>query len=144
MTSGVSPSRLILILWLAWSVAVFAVEHPYQTGKIVSIQQKTRSRVLYYQVDTPVTQDDPYFEISVQIGNTIYIGDYAPRHTADTLPEDWKPGTEIKARLEKHYAFLQRPEGRELQLTLVKHEAAPISKPAAQDASSPGNSSPVK
>jgi hypothetical protein len=108
-------------------------------GKIVDIQQGTHSRVLYYQVDTPITQDDPYYEISVQIRNVVYVGEYAARHAADTLPEDWKAGADIKVRLEKHYMFLERPEGRKLQLQLVKQVPA---KPA-QSATS-GSSSPKK
>jgi hypothetical protein len=119
------------------SAILFAAETPYQTGKIVDIQQKIQSRVLYYQVDTPVTQDDPYYEISVQVNNVIYTGDYSPRHSADTLPADWKTGADIRIRPEKHYIFLERPEGRELQLTLVKRGSAPVIKPVSPDPGTP-------
>ncbi|MCU1296884.1 MAG: hypothetical protein JWO91_1162 [Acidobacteriaceae bacterium] len=108
------------------------------TGKVVDIQQKTHTRVLYYQVDTPVTQDDPYYEISVQIKKVVYVGEYAPRHAVDTLPEEWKAGADIKVRLEKHYMFLERPEGRELQLQLVKHV------PAKAQSAAPDSSLPTK
>jgi hypothetical protein len=114
-----------------------AAESSYQPGKIVDIQKKARSRVLYYQVDTPVTQDDPYYEVSVQIKNVVYVGEYAPRHAADNLPEGWKAGADIKVRLEKHYMFLERLEGRELQLQLVKHGPAKSAQSAAPDSSSP-------
>jgi hypothetical protein len=122
----------LLFAFLLLPLSLLAAESPYQTGKIVDIQHKTRSRILYYQVDTPVTQDDPYYEISIQLKDVVYTGDYAPRHAADTLPEDWKAGADLRVRLEKHYMFLQRPEGRELQFTLVKRQAAPIATPAAE------------
>ena len=107
-----------------------AVEKLYQTGKIVDVQQKTNTRVLYYQVNTPVTKDEPYFEVSVQVKDTIYVGEYTPRHTADTLPEEWNlPQAEVRLRLEKHYMFLTRPAGSELQFVITKRVAvAPAQK----------------
>jgi hypothetical protein len=105
--------------------ALYAAEKPYQTGKIVEIQQKTTSRVLYYQVDTPVTKDEPYYEVSVQVKDTIYVGEYVPRHSADTLPEEWNvTQAEVRLRLEKHYMFLTRPTGAELQFVIAKRIAA--------------------
>jgi len=99
-----------------------AAEKPlYQTGKIVDVQQKTKTRILYYQVDTPVTKEDPYYELSVQVKDTIYVGDYSPRHAGDALPEEWNvPQTEVRVRLEKHYMFLTRPAGTELKFVITK------------------------
>jgi hypothetical protein len=107
-----------------------AVEKQYQAGKIVDIQQKTSTRILYYLVNTPVTKDEPYFEISVQVRDTIYVGDYTQRHTAETLPEEWNvPQAEVRLRLEKHYMFLMRPAGTELQFVITKRIAvAPTQK----------------
>lgn len=97
----------------------------YQTGKIVDIQQKTKTRILYYQVDTPVTKEDPYFEVSVQVKDTIYVGDYSPRHPGDALPDEWNvPRADVRLRLEKHYMYLMRPAGTELQFMIVKRTTA--------------------
>jgi hypothetical protein len=102
-----------------------AAEKPLLTGKILDVQQKTTTRVLYYQVDTPITKDEPYFELSVQVKDTIYVGDYSPRHASATLPDEWNvPQTEVRVRLEKHYMFLTRPAGTEVQFVIVKRMAA--------------------
>jgi hypothetical protein len=86
---------------------------------------KTTSRVVYYQVDTPITQEEPYYEVSVRVKDTIYVGDYAPRHAGATLPEEWRlPEAEVRLRLEKHYMFLTRPTGTELQFVITKCIAA--------------------
>jgi len=101
-----------------------AAEKLYQTGNIVEVQQKTTTRVLYYQVNTPITKDDPYYEVSVRVKDTIYVGDYIPRHSADTLPEEWNvPQAEVRLRLEKHSMFLTRPVGTELQFVITKRIA---------------------
>src|ERR1700676_1913748 len=67
---------LLLVLAAVALPALQAAEKLNQSGKSLDIQQETRTRVLYYQVDTPVTKADPYFEVSVQVGDTIYVGDY--------------------------------------------------------------------
>jgi hypothetical protein len=102
-----------------------AAEKPFLTGKILDVQQKTTTRVLYYQVDTPITKDEPYYEVSVQVKDTIYVGDYTPRHASATLPDEWNvPQTEVRVRLDKHYMFLTRPPGTEVQFVIVKRMAA--------------------
>jgi len=116
-----------------------AVEKQYQMGEIVDIQQKTNTRILYYQIDTPITKDEPYYEVSVRVKDTIYVGDYTPRHSADTLPEQWNvPQAEVRLRLEKHSMFLTRPVGAELQFVVIKRIAV---APAQKSSDSP---SPMK
>ena len=119
--SYVTTALLALLIALP---ALHAVEKPFAPAKILDIQQKARTRVLYYLVNTPVTQDDPYYEVSVQIGGMTYIGEYTPRHAAEVLPEDWKTDTVVQARVEKHYLYLKRPSGGEVQLVIVKHIAS--------------------
>ncbi len=109
-----------------------AVEKQYQTGKIISVQQKARTRVLYYLVNTPVTQDDPYYEVSVQVKDTVYMGEYTPFHSSETLPADWKPDASVQARLDKRHIFLKRPDGGEVDLIVVKRIAVQ-SAPKASD-----------
>ncbi|MDP9158687.1 MAG: hypothetical protein M3O09_00450 [Acidobacteriota bacterium] len=106
--------------------SLFAAHKPeqYQTGKIVEVQQKTNSEVLYYLVNTPVTRDTPYFEVSIQVKDFLYRAQYTPRHSADGLPEDWKPEAEVQVRLNKHELFVKRPEGGEIQFAIEKRSPA--------------------
>jgi len=96
----------------------------YQRGEIVSVEQKSRTRVLYYLVNTPVTQDDPYFEVSVKIKGTIYVGEYTPRHGGDTLPDAWTAGSEVQVRLEKRHFFVKGPGDSDIDFSVVKHMRA--------------------
>src|SRR4051794_37556520 len=61
----------------------------FQPGKILKLERKTRSRVLYYMVNTPITLEDPYYDVSVQLKQTIYMAEYEPRHSQDALPDQW-------------------------------------------------------
>ena len=98
-----------------------AAEKQYEKGRIVTVEKKARERVLYYLVNTPVTQDDPYYELSLQQSNWLYLAEYTPRHAADSLPDEWKPGTEVQMKLaDKHHAWVKSPGGPELQVIVLK------------------------
>jgi hypothetical protein len=113
---------LIFIVSLA-APCLYAAQKPYSTGKLLDIRQKTRDKVDMYLVNTPVTTAVPYFEISVEFGNTDYVAEYTPRHSSEELPEAWKAGETVQGRLEKHYIYLRRPDGSELPFTITKRTA---------------------
>jgi hypothetical protein len=108
-----------------------AAKKQYVNGTIVDVQEKTTTRVLYYQVDTPITQDDPYYLISVQIKDKVYFGRYTPMHSSDTLPEDWTAGSTVQARIDGSHLVLKRPSGGEMSFAFTRH---PEVKPAASSA----------
>jgi hypothetical protein len=99
---------------------LYAAQKPYSTGKVLDIQQKTRDKVDLYLVNTPVTTAVPYFEISIEFGNTDYVAEYTPRHSAEQLPEAWRSGESVKGRVDRHHIYLQRPDGSELTFIITK------------------------
>lgn len=115
----------ISVLLLISVVSAARKPEDYQTGKIMTVEQKTNSEILYYLVNTPVTRDTPYFEVSIQVKDFLYLAQYTPRHSADGLPEDWKPGAEVQLRLSKREMFVKRPEGGEIQFGIEKRSSAP-------------------
>jgi hypothetical protein len=117
------------LMFFLLTSGLFAAENPYVTGKIVDVQRKVHTKVLYYVVNTPITRDDPYFEIQIQINDKIYTGEYTPRHSADLLPEMWKPEANVQVRLEKHSMFLKRPNGEDFEFGITRHTAAPPETP---------------
>ena len=113
----------VLLLLCTLSVAtpfVYAVEKPYLTGKFLAVQQKTREKVDMYLVNTPVTTAVPYFEISVEFGDTNYVAEYTPRHSSEELPDAWKPGENVQGRIEKHRLYLRRPDGSDVPFIISK------------------------
>jgi len=114
---------------------LFAVEKPYQQATITDVQQKVNTRVLYYVVNTPVTKDEPYFEVSVQLKDTLYVGRYTPRHADDTLPDEWKSGVAVEARIQGRHLFLKRPSGTEIQFAIVKQTVVRPGQTSSEPAS---------
>ncbi len=112
------------LLSIALLPSVFSVQNTYVTGKIVNVEDKVKSTVLYYQVNTPVTRDDPYYEITVQVKDIVYSGVYTPRHAKDLLPAEWIPGADVKAKIDSRHMTLLTPEGNEVDVAIEKRTVA--------------------
>ncbi len=79
-----------------------------QPGVVLMVEHKTRSRVQYYIVNTPVTAEDPYLQMEVDSGGFVYTVEYEPHSAQEVLPDGCMPGEAVKVRLEgKHNLFVQ-------------------------------------
>src|SRR5580700_1258319 len=101
-------SAALLTVLLSFS-NLYAAEKQFETGRIITVEKKSHERVLYYLVNTPVTQDDPYYEVLLQQNTWLYRTEYTPRHSADSLPDDWEPGAEVQMKLsDKHHVWIKK------------------------------------
>jgi hypothetical protein len=111
----------VLLTVLLSSSSLRAAEKQYAAGEIVTVEKKFHERVLYYLVNTPVTQDDPYYELSLRSGDVLLLTEFTPRHAADELPDGWKDGSKVELKLvDKHHVMVRQADGIELQLLIVK------------------------
>jgi hypothetical protein len=110
----------LLTLMLLLAAGLGAVQSGFQAMTIVRAAQKTRDRVIYYVVNTPLYREDPYFEVEVSVNGTNILAEYEPRDAWEMLPEPWKPGAVVQGRVEGHSLFLKRPNGTELRFVIVK------------------------
>ncbi len=114
---------LILALGVLLAPRGFGVEKSFGTGKLIAAEHKSRDKVDMYLVNTPVTTAVPYFEIRLHLGATDYVAEYTPRHSEEELPVDWKPGSDVEVRIDKHHLFLRRPDGSEMNWIITKRIA---------------------
>jgi hypothetical protein len=114
-----------LSLLLSFGAGSLAVESGSLTLTIVRAEQKTRDRVLLYLNDTPIYQEDPYFEVQVRAGGWVVVGERDPEHRWETLPIDWKPGARVEGRIEKHSLHLRRPNGTYVRFIITSRSKAP-------------------
>jgi hypothetical protein len=119
-----------LLVFLLSPSHLYAAEKQYEPGRIVTVEKKFHERVLYYLVNTPITQDDPYYEITLQVGNIVLLTEFTPRHAADDLPVGWKDSAEVQMKVaDKHHVWVKQDGGMELQLLIVKRMA--VTTPSA-------------
>jgi hypothetical protein len=110
------------------TLVALAGENLYQPATVLSIEKKATTRVLYYMVNTPITSDDPYYEVSLRLKDIAYTARYTPRHKADELPDEWKAGASVQARLQGRHLFVKTPAGGEVQLVVTKRKALPVER----------------
>ena len=113
-----------LVLFLGSGATSLAVESGYFGLTIVRAEQKTRDRVVYWVVDTPIYHEDPYFEVVVRAAGTVVVAEREPRNTHEMLPEDWKPGAIVQGRVDRHHLFLRRPNGTEERFIITHRTKA--------------------
>jgi len=116
---------LALSLVLGPGMTCSAVESGYLSLTIVRAEQKTRDRVVYWLVDTPIYQEDPYFEVAVRTAGTMVVGEREPRNAHEILPEYWKPGVVVQGRVDRHHLFLRRPNGTEVRFIITRRTKTP-------------------
>ena len=97
-----------------------AVQPHYSQAKLVKVERKTREKVNMYLVNTPVSTEVPYYQITLRLDQNDYKAEYTPRHPEEELPEAWVDGADVMVRTAKHHLFLKRPDGSELQWILLK------------------------
>ena len=114
---------LVALLVLGIGASLDAVESGELPMTIVRAEQKMRDRVVAWVNDTPIYQQDPYFDVAVRAGDKVLEGEYEPSSQWETLPVFWKPGVEVQGRVRGHSLFLKRPNGVEIRFVILKRTA---------------------
>jgi len=115
---------LLALVLLGVGASLNAVESGELPMTIVRAEQKMRDRVVAWVNDTPIYQQDPYFEVAVRSGDKVLEGEYEPSSPWETLPIFWKPGVEVQGRVRGHSLFLKRPNGIEIRFVILRRSAA--------------------
>jgi hypothetical protein len=58
--------------------------------------------------------------VVVNVRGVLYTGEYESSSADGYIPGEWKPGDPVPVRLSGDKLYLRRPNGRELQTTIVK------------------------
>lgn len=117
--------RLLPLLLLAFSASLYAVERGEQPMTIVRAETKVRDRVVAWVNDTPIYNQDPFFEVVVRAGDKLLQAERDPEHAFEMLPVFWKPGVKVQGRIQGHSLFLKRPNGAEMRFVILKRSAVP-------------------
>ena len=128
-------SSLAFLFVLLISVNGVPAEHPaetpWQVGRIVDVQKNVNSRTLYWIANTPVTQDDISYTISVHLQDKILVGHYDPNSRQPAPPDIWVKDFPVKVQVEGGDMYLKPPTGYDLKLAIVKRKQAPVMRPVA-------------
>ena len=78
----------------------------------------------WYQAEAEILREASTHAIRravvVNVRGVVYTGEYESTSADGYMPGEWKPGDPVPVRLAGDKLFLRRPNGRELQTTVVK------------------------
>jgi Protein of unknown function (DUF2934) len=78
----------------------------------------------WYQAEAEVLRESSIHAVRravvVNVRGVVYTGEYESSSADGYVPGEWKPGDPVPVRLAGDKLYLRRPNGRELQTTIVK------------------------
>jgi Protein of unknown function (DUF2934) len=78
----------------------------------------------WYQAEAEILRESNIHAVRravvVSVRGVVYTGEYESASADGYLPGEWHPGDPIPVRLAGDKLYLRRPNGRELQTTIVK------------------------
>ena len=78
----------------------------------------------WYQAEAEILRESATHPVRravvVNVQGVVYTGEYESTSADGYTPGEWKPGDPVPVRLAGDKLYLRRPNGRELQTTIVK------------------------
>jgi hypothetical protein len=101
----------------------------WQTGRIVDVQKNVTTKTLYWLVNTPVTQDETTYTVSVHLKDKVFTGAYEAGRVQGAPPEEWVKDRPVKVQIDDDLMYLRAPAGNQFKLNIVKRKSAAMMRP---------------
>jgi hypothetical protein len=118
---------LVLLPLILWSADAG------QFGRIVSVQKNVNTKTLYYIVNTPITQDEITYTITVHLKNKTYLGVYAPGKSDPPPPGEWVKDRPVRVQIDGDTMYLKPPAGQDFKVKIAKTKTAAMMTPIRAD-----------
>ena len=101
----------------------------WQVGRIQDVRKDVSSKVLYYVVNTPVTEDIITYTITVHVNDKLVSAFYEQDKVQDAPPSEWTESTPVWVRIEDKTIWLKGATSSEIKLTVTKSKPASAMPP---------------
>lgn len=106
-----------LLFVTAIALASSAQTSRFQHGNILAVVRHDFERLCCYDgTDAPLRNDVIEYDVSVQVGDMIYVGQY---ETWTSYLPICQENHEVEARTDKHFIYLKGVAGEEIRLPIV-------------------------
>jgi hypothetical protein len=123
--------RLWLILFFFLASLPLAADS-WQYGRIVEVRKSATTNVKAWVVNTPITEDQVTYTISVHIGDKILTGNYEPTSEQSPPPEEWTTNYPVKVLIAGDSMSVRGPTG-DIRLHISKRKSAKLMSPLTAD-----------
>jgi hypothetical protein len=123
-------SGLILVLGALLLAPAWCSSSPaWQPGRIVDVQKDVTTKTLYWLANTPVTEDETTYTVSVHLKDKILTGVYELSRVQGPPPEEWVKDRAVNIQVDGDSMYLRTPTGSDFKLKIVRRKAATMMRP---------------
>jgi hypothetical protein len=124
-------SILVLFL-LSASVPLLAQSSGWIYGRIVDVRKSVNTKTKAWVVNTPITEDEISYTVSVQVQDKIVVGTYDLTSEESAPPEEWTTNYPVKVQGTGDRLHVRGPTG-EVSLHVIKRKNAKLMTPLTAD-----------
>jgi hypothetical protein len=101
----------------------------WQAGRIVDVHKDVTTKTLYWLTNTPITEDETTFTVSVHVKDKILTGVYELGRVQGAPPEEWVKDRAVNLQIEGDTLYLRAPTGNSFKLKIVRRKTAAMMRP---------------
>src|SRR6266576_4575156 len=121
-----------VVLFALTCLLAVAAQAPWQYGRIEDVSKSVNTRTKAWVVNTPITEDEISYTISVHLQDKIIVGSYELTPEESGPPEEWTTNYPVKVQLVGDRIYLRAPTG-DLRLHVVRRKNARMMAPLTLD-----------
>jgi hypothetical protein len=121
----------IFVLLIA-GIRLVASDSPWQYARIEDVSKSVNTRTKAWVVNTPITEDEISYTISVHLQDKIIVGTYQLTPEDSAPPEEWTTNYPLRIQLVGDRLYLRAPTG-DLTLHVVRRKNAKLMTPLTTD-----------
>lgn len=121
-----------VVLFALTCMPVVAADSPWQYGRIVDVSKSVTTKTKAWVVNTPITEDEISYTISVHVQDKIIVGSYELTPEESGPPQEWTTNYPVKVQLGGDRIYLRAPTGN-LRLRIVRRKTAKLMMPLTAD-----------
>src|SRR6266581_4005958 len=123
---------LVAITSVLTCIPLVAADSPWQYVRISDVNKSITTKTKAWVVNTPITEDEISYTISVHVQDKIIVGSYELTPEESPPPEEWTTNYPVKVQLVGDRIYLRAPTG-ELRLHVVRRKNARMMAPLTLD-----------
>lgn len=113
--------RRLLLVVLVLSSMPLAAADPWLYGRIADVQKSVNTKTRAWVVNTPITEDEITYTVSVHVGDRLLTGNYQPTSEESPPPEEWTTNYPVKVLVAGDAMSVRGPTG-EVRLHIIKRK----------------------
>jgi len=124
--------RLFLVVALALSSCSLLAADTWQYGRIADVTKSVNTKTQAWVVNTPITQDEVTYTVSVHVGDRLVTGNYQPTSEESPPPEEWTTNYPVKVQITGDSMLVRGPTG-DVNLHITKRKPVRPMQPLTAD-----------